>query len=190
MRKPDRASMRSGSRRFGRSSTIRVCGMTSCCSRCCVRARRRFAPGRSSTACSRGSRGSEIVVEASYRDERDEQRLDAVLAVGRRIRLEDGALVDVLPTESIRSWDDVLTDDRIAARSRVREVGWRSLVIGRPSRPGASPMLSRLGRFFRPRNPSVPRIMRTSKSSHPSSRRTSNSVGRPSGSNSNSSTIR
>jgi len=73
--------------------------------------------------------GSEIVVEASYRDDRDEQQLDTVLAVGRRTPVEDSALIDVLPTGSVRTWDDVLTDDRIAARSRVREVGWRSLVL-------------------------------------------------------------
>ncbi len=73
--------------------------------------------------------GSEIVVEASYSDERDEQRLNAVLAVGRRTPVEDSALNDVLPTEAIRSWDDVRTDEQIPARSPVRALGWRSLVL-------------------------------------------------------------
>ena len=72
--------------------------------------------------------GSEIVVEARYSDERDEQRLNAVLAVGLRVPIDETALIDVLPTESIRSWDDVLTDDRLAALARVSALGWRGLV--------------------------------------------------------------
>jgi diguanylate cyclase (GGDEF)-like protein len=80
--------------------------------------------------------GSEYVVEASYSDERDEQRLNAVLAVGQRLPVEASALIHVLSTESIRSWDDVMTDDLLATRPRVHELGWRSLMLV-PFRAGA-----------------------------------------------------
>jgi diguanylate cyclase (GGDEF)-like protein len=71
---------------------------------------------------------SEFVVEASYSDERDAQRLNAAFTVGQRARVEEGGLRYILPTESSRSWDDVLTDGRFSALARVRELGWRSIV--------------------------------------------------------------
>jgi diguanylate cyclase (GGDEF)-like protein len=99
--------------------------------------------------------GSEIVVEASYRDERDEHRLDAVLAVGQRTPVEHSALFDVLSTEAIRSWDDIFTDDLMAARSRVREVGWRSLVLA-PFKAGAVTYALTFGSFVPTEKPFGP----------------------------------
>jgi diguanylate cyclase (GGDEF)-like protein len=99
--------------------------------------------------------GSETLVEATYSDEWDKQQVDAVFAVGRRSPVADSAFADVVPTESIRSWDDIDTDERLRARSRIREIGWRSLVLA-PFKVGGVTYVLEFGSFHPTEKPFGP----------------------------------
>jgi diguanylate cyclase (GGDEF)-like protein len=77
--------------------------------------------------------GAEVVIDLNQRGE----TIDGALAGGARLPLGDTLLAELLRGGKTRSWNDVHTDERIAAIPRVQSMPWRAF-IGTPFRVGAA----------------------------------------------------
>jgi diguanylate cyclase (GGDEF)-like protein len=76
--------------------------------------------------------GAEVVIDLNQRGE----TIDGALAGGARLPLADTLLAEVLRAGKTCSWNDVHTDERIAAIPRVQSMPWRAF-IGTSFRVGA-----------------------------------------------------